>query len=336
MKRSKSFYLSSILNKIKLGGKDAYPSKIAEDLEISKQNLYYYTTTLKKAGCIKKIGYGVWKYLKDYKAEKVKKIVVIGQNSRATLNENDVRGHGFLFKLSLPENFRNWEKREKILTKLGVKFNPYFVGGIKRGQRLTAQKTKVALTDKSIIINFPESFIRETATLAKKDALEKFLRVVKHLERTFRADFSQFGNYKFRVSRQHYSLIKNSLARQYLNNEYDKKKLHVYSGRGLWLLIDNSFNLAELEAVHKDTGVKDCTKVQEFMNGLDMVEGYTPQFIMKALATNNAQLLEYKDQNIEHLKLIKMYQEESKANRLEAKMNKKVMQAILTKLGGSI
>jgi len=93
------------------------------------------------------------------------------------------------------------------------------------------------------------------------------------------------------------------------------------------LLIDNSYNLEELEAVHKNTGIKDSTKVQNFFNGLDMVEGYTPQFILKQLATNNAQLLKYKEQNKEHLKLIQMYQDESKANR-------EVMQSILKEMKG--
>lgn len=320
MKRGKKVGLVEVLSEIKSG---ISPAQISKKYDIPKQNVSYFVGKLKKAGCIEKIGYGVWNYLKPYK--KSKKTVVIGKNGGGGLKPNTIRGHGFLFKLDLPNDFRNWNKREEILKDLKIKFDPYFVGGVKRGQRITAQKTKVALTNKSIIINFPESYIAETPTLARKDAVAKFLRVVKHLERLMRANFSQFGKYKFKVSRQHYALIKNSLARQYLDNEYNKKKLHIYSGRGLWLLIDNSFNLQELEAVHKDTAVKDSTKVQDFFNGLDMVEGYTPQFILKQLVMNNAQLLEYKEQNKEHLKLIQMYQDESKANR-------QIMQKILEKM----
>lgn len=333
MKRGKKVGLVEVLSEIKSG---LSPAQISKKYDIPKQNVSYFVGKLKKQGCIEKISYGVWKYLKPYK--KSKKTVVIGHKSGGGLKPNTIRGHGFMFKLDLPkdhdhwDNWDDWGKREKILKDLKIKFDPYFVGGVKRGQRITAQKTKVALTDKSIIINFPESYIAETPTLAKKDAVAKFLRVVKHLERIMRANFSEFGKYKFRVSRQHYALIKNSLARQYLEDQYNKKKLHIYSGRGLWLLIDNSFNLEELEAVHKNTAVKDSTKVQDFFNGLDMVEGYTPQFILKQLSINNAQLLEYKEQNKEHLKLIQMYQEESKANRDESKANRKVMQKILEKL----
>lgn len=318
----KNLYLST-LERIKRGDN---PTKICKDLNIKKQNLNYYISTLKREGCIDKIGYGCWVYLKPFKVQKTKKAVVIGRKSGGSLKE-EVRGHGFMFKLNLPKDLRNWKKREEILEKLMIKFNPYYVGGVKRGQRLTAQKTKVALTDKSIIVNFPEGYIRETATLARKDAVARFLRVIKHLERILRANFSEFGKYKFRVSRQHYALIKNSLARQYLDDEYNKKKLHVYSGRGLWLLIDNSFNLEELETVHKKTAVKDNEKVQDFFNGLDMVKGFTPQFVLKALAQNNTQLLSYAEQNKEHLALIQDYRRESIENH-------KVMRAILKKLEG--
>ena len=300
MKRGKSFYLSA-LELIKEGKN---PTKICDILEVTKQRLNYYLSTLKRCGCIEKIGYGTWKYIKDFDEKEVKKTVVIGRNSGDTLKPNDVRGHGFLFKLELPNKFKNWNKRENILNQLKIKHRPYYVGGIKRGQRLTAQNTKVALTDKSILVNFPESYIRETATLAQKDAIAKFLRVVKHLERILRANFSQFGKYKFKVSRQHYALIKNSLARQYLNNEYNSKKLHVYAGRGLFLLIDNSYNLEEIESVHKDTAVKDNEKVQDFFSGLDMVEGYTPQFVLKAIANNTRNLGNYAQHLTAHVESI--------------------------------
>lgn len=281
MKRGKNFYLLSVLQQIQSGKS---PAQISKDLDVSKQKINYYVGKLKKEGCIEKIGYGVWKYIKPFK--EVKKISGDRSKHWGGFKENTVRGHAFMFKLELPKGFRNWDKREKILNDLKIKFEPYFVGGVKRGQRLNAQKTKVALTDRSIIVHFPESFIAETSKVAKKDAVAKFLRVIKYLERIMRADFSLFGKYKFKVSRQHYSLIKNSLARQYLNDEYDAKKLYVYAARGLWLVIDNSYNLEELETVNSESSEKDNAKVQNFFEGLDMVEGYTPQFVMKAIKQN--------------------------------------------------
>ncbi len=284
--RSKNFYFT-IVERIKNG---QYPSQIAKELNISKQNINYYVSSLKRMECIKKVGYGTWEFIKEYNDKEVKKSEVIGNISRGGLKENDVRGHGFMFKLDLPKDFRNWEKREDLFKKLKIRFKDYLVGGIKRGQRLEINKSKVFLTDISVIVTFKESFIRESATLCKKDAVAKFLRIIRKLERTLKADFSQFGKYKFRVSRNHYSLLKNSLARQYINNEYNSKKLQIYSGRGLWLLIDNSFNLEELETVHKDTAVKDNEKVKSFFTGLDEVDGYTPKFVLTAFNEQNKQI----------------------------------------------
>lgn len=300
MKRGKNFYLLSVLRKIQDGKS---PSQISKNLNFSKQKLNYYVGKLKKEGCIEKVGYGVWKYIKPYK--EVKKISSDRSKHWGEFKENNVRGHAFMFKLELPKGFRNWDKREKILKDLKIKFEPYYVGGIKRGQRLTAQKTKVALTNRSIIVHFPESFIAETSTLAKKDAVAKFLRVIKHLERIMRADFSLFGKYKFRVSRQHYALIKNSLAKQYLDNQYNSKKLHVYATRGLWLLIDNSYNLEELETVNSESSEKDNEKVQDFFNGLDLVDGYTPQFVMKAIKKNADNLGFYAEHLKSHVAAVK-------------------------------
>lgn len=298
MERGKNFYLT-VLSHIKRGDS---PAQIAQNLNISKQRLNYYLATLKREGCIKKIGYGVWEFIKEKEVKEVKKTAVIGRNSGHSLKPDTVRGHGFLFKLDLPENLNNWDKREDIFKRLDIKFNPYFVGGVKRGQRLEVLKSKVALTDRSILINFQESYIAETADKAHKDALDKFLRVVKRLERDLRANFSEFGKYKFKVSRQHYALIKNSLARQYLESG---EKLNVYSGRGLWLLIDNSYNLEELETVHKDTAVEDNRKVQIFFNELKELEGYTPKLMIQATTQNAQNLANYAQHLTAHVESVK-------------------------------
>jgi hypothetical protein len=331
MKKEVNVYLS-IIQGIKQG---KTLKEISQELSKTKQALNRYTATLKRKGYIEKIGYGTWKFIKDLEVKEVNKTAVIGQNSGGGLVSNNIRGHGFLFRLDLPNNFRNWEKREKILENLKIKYEPYFVGGVKRGQRITAQKTKVALTDKSILINFPESYIAETPTLARKDAVARFLRVVRSLERLMRADFSQFGKYKFKVSRQHYALIKNSLARQYLDDQYNTKKLQIYSSRGLWLLIDNSYNLEELEAVHKNTAVKDSTKVQDFFNGLDLVEGYTPQYVLNKLQEQeqviekSMKVLEgYTEQIALHLKV---EQEQLKTQKMMQETLKKMDQKLSVK-----
>ena len=54
--KSLDLYLT-IINSLEKG---IYPSKIAKNLDITKQNLNYYISILKKKKLINKIGYGVW------------------------------------------------------------------------------------------------------------------------------------------------------------------------------------------------------------------------------------------------------------------------------------
>lgn len=68
-KRSKNFYLI-VLQHIRQGSN---PAEISKNLKITKQQLNYYISTLKKLGCIEKIGYGTWKYVKDLDIKEVKK-----------------------------------------------------------------------------------------------------------------------------------------------------------------------------------------------------------------------------------------------------------------------
>lgn len=263
--RGKNFYFS-VLERIKLGKNLA---QIARDLDISKQRLNYYVATLKRHGCIKKIGYGCWQFIKYLDLKEVKKTAVIGQTDSGTfqtLKPGKVRGHGFLMNLRLRENLRNWERREEIFKQLGITYKPYYVGGIVRGQTIVFRKRKVHLTRKSIVVNFEESFINDDARKVRKDLVYDYLRFVKALEATLRADFKINGQYFFKVSRQHYALIKNALAKQY---DKENKRLEVYNHRGLWFVIDNSFNLHEAETIHKDKAVEDNLKVQNFFNSLE-------------------------------------------------------------------
>ena len=83
MKTGQKVGLVEVLSLIKTGKS---PAQISKDYNIPKQNISYFVGKLKKAGCIEKIGYGVWNYLKPY--NKSKKTAVIGRNSGGGLKEN--------------------------------------------------------------------------------------------------------------------------------------------------------------------------------------------------------------------------------------------------------
>jgi hypothetical protein len=146
-------------------------------------------------------------------------------------------------------------------------------------------------------------------------------------------DLQYKHNFIIKTSRQHYALVRNALAMQCRK---DGTKINVYNERGLWFTIDNSFNLEEAETVHPNTALIDNLGVQKFFNEhKETGWGVGPKFTIEAidkltaaLAENNNQLLIYKEQNEEHLKLIKEYREESRENR---KLIKELIESIQRK-----
>jgi hypothetical protein len=293
--RSKNFYFI-VFQAIKKGW---MPTKICKELGITKQALNYYLSSLKRQGFIQKIGYGTWEIQRDFEEKEVKKTTVVGKNN---LGGDEVRGHAFQFKLKLPK-IKNWHNREQIFIKKGLKYQDLHIGGVKRGQKLIFKGRKVWITDSSIIIYEKSSYMAKNSEKARKYAIYDFFSLVRGLESLTGASFARGGRYFFKVARQHYSLVKNALAQQY-NRE--NKKLHCYAGNGLWLIIDNSYNLDELETVHPKTAHKDNQPVQDFFNSLKEMRGFTPHFVNQAIMQNAANLNHYAKHLKTHVESVKL------------------------------
>jgi len=264
----------SLLQQLRAGRR---PAQIARDLGMSRPALQYHLNQLKVAGLISKLGYGCWE-VNDTAPITIKKrssktIQVTLDNTPEKLKflglPDSVRGHAFLFVLMVPPGLLNWNnrRREEYLKSHGIAYQQLRIAG--GGQRIWMGGRKVWLTNNSVIIYEKSSFFAETARDAKHHALMTFIALVKKVEGALHADFTfKLGKeYRFKVSRQHYALVKNALAEQY---DHEGKRLHVREpdeGK-LWFVIDNSFNLHEAETVHPWTADSDNAKVQNFFNSL--------------------------------------------------------------------
>lgn len=289
------------------------PSKICSKLSITKSALQYHLNILKDQGVIYKVGYGVWEVIND--PEKAKKrstktpyvakehVVKKVQEDQHQIKEDSVRAHAFTFTLKVPPDLRNWtnEKRVEYLDKKEIPYKS--LGIIGGGQRLMIEGRKTWLTNKSVVIYDTGSYFAERAIEAKSDAVQSFLSIVKKLERLLHVELTTGSDYKFKVSRQHYALMKNSLAKQY-NSEGKILEVRSESDNSLWFLIDNSFNLYEAETVHPDTAMPDNQKMQNFFNGVKNT-GITPEFILEAMSGiqgNQAVFAENTESHIEAIR----------------------------------
>jgi DNA-binding transcriptional ArsR family regulator len=304
-----------ILQQIKLGVR---PSKLCKKLGMSKTAFQYHLNKLKHAGLVKKIGYGTWEVTNDdfftpkrsSKTSQVPpdKTPQICTSFHRNLNfsnckPDNVRGHAFVFTLKVPKGLKNWnnEKREAFLLSHKVDFISLRIGG--GGQRILFKGRKIWLTDRSVIIYDRSSYFAESSSASKSLAIYRLISIIKSLERFLHADFTERAGlqYRFKVSRQHYALVRNVLAKQY---DAEDKKLNVYSDRGLWFVIDNSFNLHEAETVHPQTADADNLKVQDFFNSLKE-QPLTTGFILEVMYGIQQNQLVFAQNMGSHIKVIK-------------------------------
>jgi len=275
MEVKKGVLLDVIIASIQAG---KYPSQIAREQNISKQNVAYYIRKLKDEGLIKKKGYGVWE-----------------TNFYSNQVARTIRGHAFMWKVKIPKKI-DWKKQ---LNNSKIKYTELKTKVI----RIILNGRKIWLGKKNIVIYEPESFFGSNAIESKKFAVLKLLKIIYKLEEKLKVDVKGKEGYLFSVARQHYSLIKNCLAQQC--NE-DGIKINVSNQNGLWFLVDNSYNLDEAETVHNETGMLDSIGIQNYFNDHKKHNfKVTPTFMLESINQVTQNQLMF-NQNFEsHVKAIK-------------------------------
>lgn len=238
--------------------------QISSKLNISKQKLNYYIKNLKSLGFIEKKGYGVWNVLRSKRDDLEHTI---------KWKSKKIRGHAFIWKIKTKQfNWIELLKNNKINYSLVRGYTP----------RIFIQDKKIWLGKDSIIIYDNRSFYGQNALESRKYAVFGVKSCLEALEKKFNI---HLGKYVFKPVREHYSMIKNELARQY--NDKGEKLIIKDDLDGDWLWIDDSESLNELE-----TGGKGITKdrvalnmnVQNWYNDMKRTNfEVTPSFLMETI-----------------------------------------------------
>lgn len=255
---------------------------LPEKTGISLKNLYYYISHLKRASLINSVGYGTWEVAKtfDYKALKqVKTTTKIKHQGypRPSLGET-IRGHAFQFRLKIPK-LKNWHKREQFLNKKNIKFKPLKIQG--GGQSLFLNGNNIQITNKSIVIHEKSSFLADSAKDSKSYAIYSMMAIISKIEALLGVSLRINGKYLFKVTKQHYARLNCQLANQYRK---DGKKLYVADHRGFWIWTDYSLSIDETETGNQEDSDRSMDKhIHPFLNSLNRVEGYTPEFVLNSL-----------------------------------------------------
>jgi len=117
------------------------------------------------------------------------------------------------------------------------------------------------------------SFYGDTAKEATSVSINYWNRIFTRIESTLNIIIIKGMATKIREVKAHYAEIDNELAEDCLRKS---KKIHVKGEDGReWLLVDNSWQLRELETIHSETALDDMQEVvQPFFNDL---RGYYAQ-----------------------------------------------------------
>jgi hypothetical protein len=233
------------------------PKTLWVSKRLKVHQVLYALTVLRREGIIKRVG-KAWVILKDELPEELhrKRTHRVDMKHTPPNDVMKIRGHGFQFTLRLPE-LKGWTERESVLKKKGI---PYVSLPGQHSQRINVGDMKVWLTPRSIVFYLGKiSFFSDIPQDAGQEALDFVLKAIRKLENDLGIGSERLKmgkGYWIKVSRSHYAIIHDGLAKRMDN---PRRKVYVYDEKGLWFLIDNSFNLHEAEFVRSETNVDEAT-----------------------------------------------------------------------------
>ena len=277
--------LPLIVSQLKKG---SYPAKISKEFNIKKQNLQYYIRQLKKEGVIIKEGYGIWKVLKE---------VSISTKASTTSKKKQIRGHAFNWRVRFKHKI-DWERR---LKDNNIKYQLIGIKGTT--PRIIFNNKKIWFTKGGLVVYEPQSFFSQSSYTSKGMAVWELDKTIKALGRYLKIDLN---TYQFTTSREHYGMIKNELAKQYNDK---KEKLYIRDDEGIWMWIDDSHSLEELETNQPNNS----RGVQNWYNDMKKHKfEVTPTFILTTMNGIQQNQLQFAENMQSHINAIKTLGQEVK------------------------
>ncbi len=202
----------------------------------------YYCKILKDTGFIESIGKGVWRVL-----DTSNNLQLMGDATKS-----QVRSHAYRFSVKVPF-ITGWINRKIDFDKNAVKYTD-----IKQGQRILVRRHKLKICNDVIDVVFykGKSFKSFSGKKGDQLAILELKLTLLSLQKKIRTNL-QFGkSWNFRCYSKHHANINNELAKYYQERGVNKFEVRDADGT-LWLIMDDSFNLSELEAVNSKTATRD-------------------------------------------------------------------------------
>ncbi len=138
---------------------------------------------------------------------------------------------------------------------------------LKKSNILTIDDNTIRLHKKSINVYSHTFFMADTVEKAIEQSLEYWQKFFIRLENDLKVIIVKSRYQNIKLVKAHYSEMDNEFAKEKrLSGE--KFQIRCKDSGKLWLIIDNSFNLDELEFIHPETGEQDATKLKGFIDDI--------------------------------------------------------------------
>jgi len=209
------------------------PAKIANRRGKSRQSTYKIIKKLKEKGFLK---------LGLQKVDKSR-----GTPSNKVDKSKKIRLHGQEFNL-------------RILWKDGR-----YSSAKKKANFLNVDGNSIKLYNDSLEVYSGRSFWGFDARDSTSQSLKYWIKIFARLENDLNILLLKDRSQNIKLVKAHYAEVDSEIAKDY---ELKNERLSVKAAEDgkLWLIVDNSFNLRELETVHPQTSQNDMVKVQKQVN----------------------------------------------------------------------
>lgn len=213
------------------------PSQIAERRKISKPAVSKFIKKIKDKGFLN---------------TPIKRLTTEGVGMSSLSQEHQFRLHGQRFYIEIIDTTEAFLKKINKIGK-GIEYID--------GNYVTYNKKYVQILGK-------KDFWSETPLEAENESLEYWTRFILKLEQKLKVILLKDGYENIRYSKSgEFAETNNELAKDY-NNRKDKLMVRGSEDNKVWLIVDNSFNLHEMETTHSKFSMDDAVKVADHFNDI--------------------------------------------------------------------
>ena len=271
------------------------PSSMAQHFNTSETSIYRLLKRMRKDGLLTSNN-----ELTEHGTEHVKKFMAVSSDVKFNIKDNDIRLHNVQVTIKILHKPRGYDYRKNNM--IAMKVRDYDLTNLNNNYKEQFKVNDVTVkTNIDSIELFPKDIYAETEQQASKRLMDIVFEVIKRIENLYHVTLIKDNYCNIRISRQHYALIRNQLAKLY-RNEHKGSVFRVFDdGDGKVRLTIDISQGPEFEAEHPTKSPSDVNKCQPYFKDLINKEHFLPsdtKEMIQGLVTASQNMLQRQEQSL--------------------------------------